>query len=64
MLLDDLLEGVGLFNLCIDLLLLELLETVFDVFYGTLRLFEEFAATFPVHIETEDLGLIEEDLRR
>ncbi len=63
-LLDDLFEGVGLFNLCIDLLLLELLQAVFDVFDGTFGLFEELAATLPVDIETKDLRLIEEDLGR
>ena len=43
---------------------LELLQAVFDVFDGAFGLFEELAATLPVDIETEDLGLIEEDLGR
>ena len=63
MFLDDLLEGVSLFNLWIDLFLLELLQAVLDVFDCAFGLFEELASALTINIETENFWLIQEDLR-
>jgi hypothetical protein len=57
------LEGVSLFNLCVDLFLFELLEAIFNVFDGTLGLLEEFTSSLPIDVEAKNLGFIEVYLR-